>query len=145
MLVDLTSIGLDKKNFFLEPFQLISITSESYASFDSSLLIDISKTVESSWLQHEWLFSKIKGIGVKGGLLTLIESSSFKRKPRVAVNEQEPEWLAIKAAVCQGSILGLLFFHVYINDLSDNLHSNIKPFEENTSAFSVVSNPINTS
>ena len=38
----------------------------------------------------------------------------------------------------QGSILGLLFFLIYINDLSDDLVSTIKLFADDTSLFSVV-------
>ena len=36
-------------------------------------------------------------------------------------------------------------FFVYINDLSDNLESNVKLFPDDTSIFSVVHDPINTS
>ena len=38
----------------------------------------------------------------------------------------------------QGSLLGPLFFLVYINDLADNVHSDIKLFADDTSLFSVV-------
>ena len=48
------------------------------------------------------------------------------------------EWLPVKAGVPQGSVLGLLFFLIYINDLSDDLVSTIKLFADDTSLFSVV-------
>ena len=84
-------------------------------------------------------------MGVKGDLLALIESFLFERQQRVVLNGQESEWLTIKAGVPQGSILGPLFFFIYINDLSDNLESNVKLFADDTSMFSVVHDPINTS
>ena len=69
----------------------------------------------------------------------------MERQERVILNEPESEWLTIKAGVTQGSILGPLLFYLYINDLSDNLESNLKLFADDTSVFSVVCLPINTS
>ena len=40
---------------------------------------------------------------------------------------------------------GALFFFKCVNDLSRNLEANVKLFADDTSTFSVVSNPINTS
>ena len=39
----------------------------------------------------------------------------------------------------------IVFFFIYINDLSDNLESNVKLFADDTSMFLVVFDPINTS
>ena len=114
--------------------QLISITHGLYAFFDANpslevrgVFLDISKVFDRVW--HEGLIYKIKCTGVEDDLLAFIESFLFKRQQRVALNGQESEWLTIKAGVPQGSILGpLLFFFIYINDLSDNLGSNVKLF-----------------
>ena len=53
---------------------------------------------------------------------------------------QYSPWASITAGMSQASILGLLFFFVYINALSKKLSSNPKLFADNTSLFSVVHN-----
>ena len=63
------------------------------------------------------------------------------RKQRVVLNGKYSSWTNIEAEVPQGSILGLLFFLIYINDLSDNLITNPKLFADDTSLFSIVHDP----
>ena len=53
------------------------------------------------------------------------------------LNGQVSAWASVNAGVPQGSILGPLLFLIYINDLSDNLSSNVKLFANETSLFSV--------
>ena len=62
------------------------------------------------------------------------------RTQRVILNSQYISWAKVEAGVLQGSILGLLLFLIYINDLSENLASNSKLFADDTSLFSVVKN-----
>ena len=64
-----------------------------------------------------------------------------KRKQQVVLNGKYSSWNNIEAGVPQGSILGPLFFLIYINDLSDNLITNPKLFADDTSLFSIVHDP----
>ena len=54
------------------------------------------------------------------------------RKQRTILNGKKSEWGAIEAGVPQGSILGPLFFVIYINDLTDGLKCNVKLFADDT-------------
>ena len=47
-------------------------------------------------------------------------------------------WASIKAVVPQGSILGPLLFLICVNDLSDDITSNLKLFADGTSVFSTI-------
>ena len=58
---------------------------------------------------------------VSDSLLKLIKSFLTNRFQRVFLNGQASEWMPVKAGVSQGSILGPLFFLVYINDLPENI------------------------
>ena len=47
----------------------------------------------------------------------------------------------VKAGLPQGSILGPLFFLIYINDLSVDMISTVKMFADDTSLFSIIHDP----
>ena len=63
---------------------------------------------------------------------------SQTRKQTVVLNGQNSSWANVEAGVSQGFILGPLLFLIYINDLPDNLSTNVKLCSDNTSLFSVV-------
>ena len=77
-------------------------------------------------------------MGICDGLLDLIGSFLENRFQRVVLNGQTSEWLPDRAGVPQGSILGPLFFLIYINDLSADITSTVKLFADDTSLFSII-------
>ena len=125
--------------------QLISITHTIFKAFDCnppldvrSVYLDISKAFDRVW--HDGLIYKLKRCGVSGNLLALINNFLKDRKQRTVLNGQSSSWGNISAGVPQGSILGPLFFLVYINDLTGDLRCNVKLFADDTSLFTVVQN-----
>ena len=121
--------------------QLLAITHEIYKSFDACLdvravFLDISKAFDKVWQQG--LLYKLKQNVILGNLLETLTEFLKDRKQRVVLNGQNSSWVNIEAGVPQGSILGPLLFVIYINDLPDNLSTNVKLFAGDTSLFSVV-------
>ena len=83
---------------------------------------------------------QLKSSGISGDLLKLIQSFLSGRQQRIVLNGKNSEWHYITAGVPQGSVLGPLFFLVYINDLVDNICSEAKFVADDTSLFKVVCN-----
>ena len=129
--------------------QLISITHNIYRAFDANpslevrgVFLDLSKAFDKVW--HESLLYKLKSNEICGNALQLIKSFLHNRCQRVVLNGQSSSWLSIRAGVPQGSVLGSLFFLIYINYLPERLNSEVQLFADDTSLFSIV-NYINTS
>ena len=59
---------------------------------------------------------------------------------RVYLNGNCSTWKEVLAGIPQGSILGALFFLIFINDLPIGLQSNVKILADDTSLFSVICN-----
>ena len=87
---------------------------------------------------HEGLLHKLKSYGVNGPLLSLIKSFWENMMQRVVLNGQTSSWKHVLAGLPQGSILGPLFFLVYINDIPDGLQSIVKIFADDTSLFKIL-------
>ena len=75
---------------------------------------------------------------ISGELYNLLENYLSGRFQRVILNGQHSLWKPILAGVSQGSILGPLLFLIYINDLPNELKSNVKLFADDTSLFTIV-------
>ena len=83
-------------------------------------------------------------MGIDRHFLKLCESFLGNRYQRVVLNGQGSSWTNVKAVLPQGSILGPLFFLIYINDLSENIKSAVKFYAGDTLIFHLVKDP-NTS
>ena len=79
---------------------------------------------------------------VSGQLLKPFQSYVNDRKQRVVPNGCSVEYSTIESGVPHGSVLGLLLFLIYINDLEKNIKSNVKFFADDTMLFSIVNDPV---
>ena len=125
--------------------QILSISHKFFSNFDCdspkdirAVFLDISKVFDKNWLPG--LIFKIKSFGISGDMLKLIKSFLSNRFHGVVLNGKTSEREKISAGVPQGSILGPLFFLIYINDLIDGIPSIVKFFADDLSLFSVIKN-----
>ena len=118
---------------------MLSITNEMYKSLDDGLEIrrisDVSKAFDKVW--YDGVIFKLEQNDISGNLLNNLIEFLCNRKQRVVLNGQVSAWASVNGGVPQWSIVGPLLFLIYINDLSDNLSSNVKQFAGDTSLFSV--------
>ena len=78
--------------------------------------MDISKAFDC--LPHCLTICKLHAYGLYRDACTLIASYLYQCKHRVKIGNVKSEWQGISKGVHQGSILGLLIFNIFMNDLS---------------------------
>ena len=80
------------------------------------IFLDFAKAFDT--VNHEILLQKLNHYGIRGNALSLIESYLTDREQCVQLNNITSDMDFIRHGVPQGSILGPLFFLLYINDIA---------------------------
>ena len=98
------------------------------------IFIDLSKAFDT--VNHQILLDKLEHYGIRGHALALFKSYLSNRNQYVHLDKCKSQTRPISCGVPQGSVLGPLFFLLFINDLP-NCCSNgkIRLFADDTTIF----------
>ena len=104
------------------------------------IFLDLSKAFDT--INHDILLTKLEHYGIRDVALQWIKSYFSYRYQFVQFNQTCSPMQTIKCGVPQGSILGPLFFILYINDLPNASELiELLLFADDTSIFYSHSNP----
>ena len=95
-----------------------------------AILLDFAKAFDK--VPHKRLLSKLTSYGITGNTHNWITSFLSNRKQRVSVNGALSDITDVTSGVPQGSVLGPILFLLYINDINENVQSNIRLFADDS-------------
>ena len=105
------------------------------------VFIDFAKAFDL--VNHSILLTKLYQYGVRGSLLEWCRDYLTDRQQRVVVKGEVSDWLTITSGKPQGSLLGPLFFIIYINDLPGIISkdSSIALYADDSKLYRIINSP----
>ena len=124
--------------------QLIQFTQDLYDNLNKEgghadvIVMDFSKAFDK--VDHQRLLLKPHRLGINTGVITWLQSFLSGRTQRVVLDGETSDACPVLSGVHQRSVLGPCFFLIYINDMPENIQSNIRLFSDDTIMYLTISN-----
>ena len=101
------------------------------------MLLDFSKAFDK--VNHLKLLLKVTNYGIKGNTLNWIKYFLISWSRTIVLDGESSNEVPVTSEVPQGSVLCQLLFLLYINDLPDNIQSQVRLFADDTAIYLTVS------
>ena len=92
------------------------------------IIMDFAKAFDK--VPHGRLLYKLDYYGIRGSTHKWISSWLSERSQKVVLDGQASDLVPVLSGVPQGSVLGLVPFLIFINDLPDNIRSSVRLFAD---------------
>ena len=136
-LIDNHSILSDRQHAFRKfhscETQLCTVVNDWAKALDKGervdiFIMDLEKAFDTP--PHELLKAKLYRYGIRGKTLNWINSFLCYRSQCVVVNGQKSRLSSVASGVPQGTVLGPVLFSLYINDMAEDINSEIRLFAD---------------
>ena len=114
----------------------------SKGNVSHGVFLDVSAAFDKCW--HSGLVAKLEQVQVQGSCLELFRSYLSNPKQVVVIEGVKSDVQNLQAGVPQGSRLGPLLWILYMQDILENLESEILLFADDTCLFANARDPTET-
>jgi hypothetical protein len=106
------------------------------------ILLDFSKAFDK--VNHFKLLLKLQEYGISSQILKWSEAFLLNRTQSVVLEGDHSHEAPVTSGVPQGSVLGPLYFLVYINDLPNSIQSQVRLFADDTAVYLTINSPLDS-
>ena len=118
--------------------QLVNQITDAFSQgkYTLGIFVDFSKALAFDTVNHDILLEKLKACAIQSENLKWFRSYLSNRKQFISYNDSKTEIKIVKCDIPQVSILGPLFFLIFVNDLNNSTKVlDLVRFGDNTNLY----------